>query len=96
MTTEDFEDQLRRDGYLDIRQRFLERGVDTQPHSHPFETRLLIVEGEMTIVCGGTQRTYRAGEILEIGADIEHMERYAPDCVRFVAGLRHKAGPPAS
>ena len=94
MTPEDFEHQLRRDGYLDIKHRFLERGADTQPHSHPFDTRLLILEGEMTIVGGGNERTYRAGEVLEIAADTEHMERYAPECLKFVAGLRHKAEAP--
>ena len=45
----------------------------------------------MTVVCAGTQRTYRAGEILEISADAEHCERYAADRLSFVAGLRRKA-----
>ena len=79
-----------RDGYLDIKHKLFERGEDTQPHNHDFDTRLLVLQGKMTEVCGGTQRTYRAGEILEISADAEHCERYGPDRLRFVAGLRRK------
>ena len=95
----EFEEQLQRDGYLDIKHRLLECGDDTQPHTHDFDTRLLVLEGEMTVVCGGSQRTYRAGEILEISAGAEHCERYGTGRLRFVAGLRHKVDcpqPPAS
>lgn len=88
--TDEFEGQLLRDGYLDIKHRLVERGEDTQPHNHDFDTRLLILEGEMTVVCGGTERCYRAGEILEISASAEHCERYGTDRLRFVAGLRRK------
>lgn len=90
----EFEEQLQRDGYLDIKHRLLERGEDTQPHTHDFDTRLLVLEGAMTLVCGGSQRTYRAGEILEISAGAEHCERYGTDRLRFVAGLRRKVGLP--
>lgn len=91
MTQDEFEEQLRRDGYLEIRHRFFERGVDTQPHAHDFDTRLLVQEGEMTIVCGGSRRAYRAGEMLEIPAGVEHCECYADAPVRFMAGLRRRS-----
>ena len=88
--TDEFEAKLRRDGCLDIKHRMIERGEDTHPHQQEFDTRLLVREGEMTVVCGGTQRTYRAGEVLEISAGAEHCERYAADRLSFVAGLRRK------
>lgn len=88
MTTDEFEQELRRDGYLDIKHRLVERGEDTQPHSHDFDTRLLVLEGQMTVACGDSRRTYQAGEILEILAGVAHCESYAPARLRFVAGLR--------
>lgn len=88
MTPDQFEDQLRRDGYLEIKHRCLERGEDTLPHSHDFDTRLLVQQGELTLVCGDARRAYRAGEILEIPAGALHSECYAPGPVQFVAGLR--------
>ena len=38
MTTEEFEDQLRRDGYLEIKHRCIERAADTPAHRHDFDT----------------------------------------------------------
>ena len=88
--TREFEAQLRRDGYLDIKHRVFDRGVDTTPHSHPFDTRLLVLEGETTITCGSEQRTYRAGDVFEIGAGVEHFEQHPETRFGFIAGLRHK------
>lgn len=90
ITADEFEDQLRRDGYLEIKHRFLERGVDTQPHCHDFDTRLMVQEGELTLLCGDSRRAYRPGDILEIAAGVEHCERYAGGPVRLIAGLRHR------
>lgn len=96
--TREFEAQLRRDGYLDIKHRVFDRGVDTTPHSHPFDTRLLILEGETTIVHGDVAHTYRAGDVLELTAGVEHCELHPDTRFGFVAGLRHKptAGPSAA
>ena len=94
MTMDEFEDCLRREGYLEIKHRWLERGEDTPPHCHDFDTRLLVQEGELTLVCADARRTYRAGEILEITAGVEHRECYAPAPVRFVAGLRRRSESP--
>ena len=88
--TREFEAQLRRDGYLDIKHRMFDRGVDTTPHSHPFDTRLLILEGETTIVYGDVAHTYRAGDVLELTAGVEHCELHPDTRFGFVAGLRHK------
>ena len=88
--TQEFEAQLHRDGYLDIKRRVFDRGVDTQPHSHPFDTRLLVLEGETTIVCGDVRRTYRAGDVLELDAGVEHCEQHPETRFGFVAGLRHE------
>ncbi len=94
MSKDEFEQQLRRDGYLDIKHRHIERGVDSQPHCHDFDTRLLVEEGELTIVSADAQRTYRAGDILELTAGVEHRECYTPEPLRYVAGLRRYSAAP--
>ena len=88
MTKDEFEQQLRRDGYLDIKHRHIEHGVNSQPHCHDFDTRLMIEAGELTIVSADAQRTYRAGDVLELTAGVEHRECYSPEPLRYVAGLR--------
>ena len=88
--TREVEAQLRRDGYFDIRHRVFARGIDTPPHSHPFDTRLLVLEGETTIVYGEARHTYRAGDVFELQAGVEHCELHPDTRFEFVAGLRHE------
>ena len=88
--TLEFEAQLHRDGYLEIKTRLLDQGADTSLHRHLFDTRLLVLEGETTITCGGVRHTYRVGDVLEIDAGVEHSEQYPETRFGFVVGLRHK------
>ena len=90
MDAHEFEAQLRRDGYLDIKTRLIDPAVQTSNHCHQFDTRLLVLEGEATITCGGLQRIYQAGEVMEIEAGVEHHERYGRSRFGFIVGLRHK------
>ena len=90
MDTREFEAKMLRDGYLDIKTKTIETGVDLSIHNHAFDTRLLVLEGEATITCAGVERTYRAGEVMEIERGVEHTERYGQTRFRFVVALRHK------
>ena len=89
MDKSDFEAQLRRDGYLDIKTKCLDPGTALGNHSHKFDTRLLVLGGEIIITYGEQQRTYRANEILEIERDVEHSEHYGAGRFEFIVGLRH-------
>ena len=89
MDPHEFEAQLLRDGYLDVKNKTIETGIDRSSHHHPFDTRLLVLEGEATITCDGVQRIYRAGEVMEIERNVEHAECFGQTRVRFIVGLRH-------
>ena len=89
MDTRKFEAQLRSEGYLDMKSRTLDPAVPTHSHSHTFDTRLLVLDGEVTIRCEGQQQTYCAGEILEISRAVEHSESYGSTRFQFIVGLRH-------
>jgi quercetin dioxygenase-like cupin family protein len=92
MDTSEFEAQLRRDGYLDIEVKSAAPDVEVGSHSHAFDVRALVLEGEATIACGGEPRTYRAGDVLEVDAGVAHTERYGPAGYRYLVGRRHKTG----
>ena len=89
MDTHEFEAQLRRDGYLDIKTKSLDRAISTGPHTHPFDTRLMVLEGDVTIICGDQQRLYRPGDVMEIARGVEHCEQYSSARLGLVVGLRH-------
>lgn len=93
MDTRDFEAGLQRDGYLETKIKSVEPGYLSKPHSHPFDTRLLVLDGEATIVYGDGERTCKAGDVLEINAGVEHFERHGESPFRAFVGLRHHAVP---
>lgn len=86
----DFEARLRRDGYLEILSKTLEPDVFVDRHTHPFDVRALVLDGEATIDCGDGPRTFRAGDSFEVAAGVTHTERYGPAGYTFLVGRRHR------
>jgi quercetin dioxygenase-like cupin family protein len=91
MNAAEFESALKRAGYLDVETKEYKPGFSTQPHSHPFDVRALVLEGELTLITNGQPRTYQAGEIFEMAAGCEHAERYGPAGARNLVGRRQPA-----
>ncbi len=92
MNPEKFREKLLADGYLDIETKSLEAGVFVDKHSHAFDVRALVLEGEATIDCDGVPRTYRTGDVLEVARDREHTEKYGAQGYTVMVGRRHPAG----
>lgn len=84
-----FEAELRQEGYLEIADRTMAAGATNPEHAHEFDARLLVVEGEMTIICDGAERSYRAGDAFAMTAGRRHAERGGPEGVRYLAGRRY-------
>jgi len=57
-------------------------------HSHPFEARALVLEGEIQIEIDGVGRTYSAGDIFQVPANRMHSERYGPTGVKYLVGRK--------
>lgn len=91
MNADDFESALKRAGYQNVETKQTKPDFATQPHSHPFDVRALVLEGEMTLTSQGESRTYREGEIFEMAAGCEHSERYGPAGARTLVGRRQPA-----
>jgi quercetin dioxygenase-like cupin family protein len=84
-----FEAALRDEGYLEVADRRMEPNKTNPEHSHEFDARLLVLEGEMTITCDGEERTYRAGDTFAMSAGCVHIEHCGPQGVRYLAGRRY-------
>ena len=91
MNAADFETGLQRAGYLDVETKQAKPDLTTQPHSHPFDVRALVLAGEVTLTSQGQSRTYRAGEIFEMAAGCEHSERHGPEGTKYLVGRKHSA-----
>lgn len=81
------EQQLREEGFRRI--YVWEDGphVRYQDHTHPVDTAHIILDGEMTLTCGGSTVTYVAGERPpDVPAGAVHSARMGPRGCRYLIG----------
>jgi quercetin dioxygenase-like cupin family protein len=89
MERSEFESALARGGYAPGLERQMAPNTVKPEHAHEFDARLLMLDGEMTITCDGSARTYRAGDTFEMAAGRRHAESCGAAGARYLAGLRH-------
>jgi len=63
MDRPEYETALHEQGYLQVTDRRMEPNNINPDHSHEIDARLLVFEGETTIIGEGEERTYRAGAL---------------------------------
>jgi quercetin dioxygenase-like cupin family protein len=79
---------LRADGYAGPLDRRMEPGQAAPEHTHPFDARLLILEGAFMLTCGGETRRYGPGECLDLEANVPHAEAVGPEGATYLVGRR--------
>jgi quercetin dioxygenase-like cupin family protein len=57
-------------------------------HSHPWHARLLILEGELTLITPQGEHTYHAGDSCELEAGTVHSERVGRGEMRGLLGTK--------
>lgn len=91
MSPTDFEKSLRAEGYDEVLTRTWQANQQVPEHTHPFDARVLVLEGEVTLAWQGQQRTCRVGDVFTMDAGVPHTESYGPAGARFLAGRRSRA-----
>jgi quercetin dioxygenase-like cupin family protein len=93
MNQASFEVTLRAEGFTEFFDRRREASETSPEHSHEFDARLLVLDGEMTIACNGTPQTFRAGDVCSVPAGTPHTEKFGSDAagVHFIAAWRYPA-----
>jgi len=94
MDRETFEASLKADGYDEVLERRIEAGQVAPEHSHDFDVRILMLEGEFVLERSVETRRYGPGEVFEVPAGVPHAESFGPSGAAYVAGRRHKTGTP--
>ncbi len=87
MTEQEFRALLAADGIATV--VLVERqpgALDT--HTHPFEARALILEGEITVVSASGEQRCGPGDTFQLMADEPHTESYGPQGVKYLAGRK--------
>lgn len=87
MSVHHAEEQLRQEGFRHV---FAWRDAPNAyypDHTHAVDTAHVILEGEMTLTCGGVSRTYKAGDRPpDVAAGAVHSARMGPDGCHYLVG----------
>jgi hypothetical protein len=82
-----FERQLRQEGFRHV---YIWRDAAHafySEHVHPVDTAHVILDGEMTLTCGGSTKTYHAGERPpDVPAGAVHSARMGPNGCQYLIG----------
>ena len=89
MNRQQFEAQLRKDGYTEIEAKSLQPGPANDHHGHPFAVRGLVLAGAFTVSQNNSSKTYCAGDIFSVAADHEHSEEVGRDGAEVVVGRKY-------
>ena len=91
-TFADFESAARAEGFDEVLERVWAPGQVLETHSHPFEVRAQVVQGEVQLTCGEQTRQLRAGEGFELAHGVPHAEHYGAQGATFWVARRHQPG----
>lgn len=83
-----WEAALAEDGFAGPLDRRMAGGEAVPEHTHPFDARVLVLEGEYLLTEAGTTRRYGPGEGFELPANIPHAEAFGPEGAVFLVGRR--------
>ena len=84
----EFKEQMERNGFK-VREKSMAAGTVNRDHTHPFDARLLILSGHITIGQNGEEKLFGPGEICSVDANIKHSEKVGSSMdVTYLAALR--------
>jgi quercetin dioxygenase-like cupin family protein len=90
MDPKQFARQLAEEGFDEVLTKTLPAKQQLAEHTHPFDVKALITDGQVTLGVGDKLTTYRVGDVFTMARGCEHTELYGADGVSFVVGRRHQ------
>ena len=90
MKIEKFEAQLKADNFDEITLVEKPVGYAMGEHTHPFDARALITQGDISLTVDGVVTTYNVGDIFRLPAQTPHHEDASAHGVTYLAGRKYK------
>ena len=88
MNKEEFASELSREGFKEVVTVTREADGFMDLHTHPFEAKALILDGELKIWVDDTEIFCKAGDTFHLLAETAHSERSGPAGVTFLVGRK--------
>jgi quercetin dioxygenase-like cupin family protein len=89
MNRQEFETQLKEDGYVEIEAKSLKPRPANEEHGHPYAVRGLVLSGAFTVTQQCLSKTYHSGEIFSVAAGQHHSEEIGSDGAEVVVGRKY-------
>ena len=84
----EFKEKMERDGFT-VSKKPMATCTVNQDHTHPFDARLFVLAGHVTIWQGSEEKVFGPGDICSVDADVEHSEKVGSLMdVTYLAALR--------
>jgi quercetin dioxygenase-like cupin family protein len=95
MNQEHFTQQLADEGFDEIITKSMPAKQQVAAHSHAFEVKALVIQGDISLGIREQLKTYRMGDVFTMASGCEHTELYGESGVTYVVGRKHdRAGAP--
>jgi quercetin dioxygenase-like cupin family protein len=89
MTETEHIKQLEAEGFSPVYVWDAEPQESDPDHNHPFDTKLIILEGEITIEMNGKTEMLRKGASMFIPREEQHSGLAGKDGCRYIVGEKH-------
>lgn len=87
-----FQAQALAEGFDEVLERVWAPGTVLAEHTHPFEVKAVLVQGEMHLEVGAETRHLRPGDTFSLPAHLPHAERYGPEGASYWVARRNSPG----
>jgi quercetin dioxygenase-like cupin family protein len=89
MDTETFKRELGELGFTEVLTRSWPANQFIDTHTHSFEARALMLDGELVLGCDGQSKTLRAGDVFTLAPNRPHTEQYGAQGATYLVGRKH-------
>ncbi|MES2398510.1 MAG: cupin domain-containing protein [Pseudomonadota bacterium] len=91
MNPQEFESQLKAEGFTTIAPVERPVGYALGEHDHTFDACALITRGDFSLTVDGVATTYEAGQIFRLPAGTPHHESAGPNGASYISGRRERS-----
>ena len=88
MTEQDFRRMLSAEGFGTVVLVTYEANGGRDLHEHPFESKALVLSGELDIDTDGTTTPYGVGDVFHLRHSQPHVERYGSAGLNYLVGRK--------
>ena len=89
LETTQFTRELGELGFAEVLTRTWPANQFIDTHTHPFEVRALVLDGELVLTCGSESRCLRVGDVFTLDAQRPHTEQYGPTGATYLVGRKY-------